>query len=73
VWGAAPASGEAPVGGELREREREGELGEEERGRSSTFYRAREGEGARERNNQPSTPSMAAAINSAIRENVGEG
>jgi hypothetical protein len=52
VWGAAPASGEAWLrstasAGELRERgerERERKLGEGERGRSSAFYKAREGE-----------------------------
>jgi hypothetical protein len=59
--------------GERGEREREKKLGEGERGRSSAFYRAREGEERTpgERNDQLSTPSMAATVNDAIRENVG--
>jgi hypothetical protein len=87
VWGAAPArrgssecdSGEWRLqsttrrGRARRAREREKKLGEGERGRSSAFYRAREGEERTqgERNDQLSTPSMAAAVNDAIRENVG--
>jgi hypothetical protein len=69
--------GVGAVDGELeseereRERERERESSGRERGRKSgRFYRAlgeRRGR-AGERNGRPSTPSMAATINGAIRE-----
>jgi hypothetical protein len=79
--------GEARWSGELRrmrdrEREREnvwgseGELGEGERGRCSAFIERgeeREREGHRGGGNGRQWPLMAAAINGAIRENVGRG
>jgi hypothetical protein len=73
VTPASGGSGRRRGVGERGEREREKKLGEGERGRSSAFYRAREGEERTpgERNDQLSTPSMAATVNDAIRENVG--
>jgi hypothetical protein len=57
---------------ERGEHERESS-GRERGGSSGKFYKAREGEGEPGRNDRPSTPSMAATINSALSERSGGG